>query len=47
MAAAPRGQNPGTLNLATYDQYGCSDTADAIVLTGGSCYGHRRMEVPL
>ncbi|MFE7244914.1 P1 family peptidase [Streptomyces sp. NPDC057580] len=39
VAAAPRGQNPGTLNLATYDQYGCSDTADAIVLTGGSCYG--------
>ncbi|MGW7579002.1 P1 family peptidase [Streptomyces sp. NPDC054765] len=39
VAAAPRGQNPGTLNLAIYDQYGCADAADAIVLTGGSCYG--------
>jgi len=39
VAAAPRGQNPGTLNLAIYDQYGCADEADAIVLTGGSCYG--------
>ncbi|MDP9398146.1 MAG: P1 family peptidase [Actinomycetota bacterium] len=38
-AAAPRGQNPGTLNVPVFQPGGSADHADAIVLTGGSCYG--------
>jgi L-aminopeptidase/D-esterase-like protein len=38
-AAAPRGQNSGTLNIPVFQPEGSADHADAIVLTGGSCYG--------
>lgn len=38
-AAAPRGQNPGTLNVPVFQPGGSADHAHAIVLTGGSCYG--------
>ncbi|MGH9043279.1 MAG: P1 family peptidase [Acidimicrobiales bacterium] len=39
VAAQPRGQNPGTLNVEIFGPTGSADHAAAIVLTGGSVLG--------